>query len=203
MNDSDEKKYPLKTDQLLKDCLSGGKSDSREPETISSRIKNAGRFRLVEKILKGQKGEYPYSYIKIKSGVVVLPFYNGKIVAIRQFRPAFEKFLYELPAGVIDEGELPEQTAIRELKEETGYIAENAKYLGCFYPSPGATEEVIELYLAECTGNGEQQPEISEQIDVCVMDIAEFENKIKNNEFLHGGGIAAYLKYKLLCGKET
>lgn len=176
----------------------GNLRDPRTPQILKSDIKKQGRFTVREDILKGQKGEYPYSYIKIKSGVVVLPICNGKIVTIRQYRHAFEDFLYELPAGVIDEGETPEETAIRELYEETGFKAEKAEYLGCFYPSPGATDEVIYLFSAECTEHKTQHLEKSEQIDVCVMEEDEFADKIMENKFLHGGALAAYLKHKLL-----
>lgn len=151
-----------------------------------------------DQILKGQKWEYPYSYIKIKSGVVILPIYNGKIVTIRQYRHAFEDFLYELPAGVIDEGETPEETAMRELYEETGFKADGVRYLRYFYPSPGAADEVIYLYSANCTEQTDQQLENSEQIDVCIMEESEFADKINRNKLLHGGALVAYLKYKLL-----
>ena len=175
--------------------IPGGENE--KPEVIKSEIKTYGRFTVREDILKGHEGEYPYSYMKIKKGVTVLPFYNNKIVAIRQYRHAFEKYLYELPAGVIDEGEKPENTAIRELYEETGFRAERVESLGFFYPSPGATDEVIYLFAAICEERGEQHTENSEQIDICVMEEAEFAEKISENLFLHGGALAAYLKYKL------
>lgn len=177
-----------------------GKGDN-VPEVTSTSIKQLDRFTVRADILKGQRGEYPYSYIKIKSGVVILPVYDGKIVTIRQYRHAFRDFLYELPAGVIDEGETPEETAIRELYEETGFKAEKAEYLGCFYPSPGATDEVIYLFSAECKGRDKQQLESSEQIDVCIMGEDEFAEKVLNNKILHGGALAAYLKYRLKRGE--
>ena len=173
------------------------RKSEKKPEIIKSEIKKCGRFILNEDVLSGPKGEYPYSYMKIKKGVTVLPFYNGKIVAIRQYRHAFGDYLYELPAGVIDEGEAPEKTALRELYEETGFKAEKAEPLGSFYPSPGATDEEIHLFCADCTERSGQNLEKSEQIEVCLMDETEFSQKIKENKFLHGGGLAAYLKYKL------
>ncbi|MBO4897604.1 MAG: NUDIX domain-containing protein [Clostridia bacterium] len=167
------------------------------PEVIKSKTKQFSRFTVRDDILKGEKGEYPYSFVRIKSGVTVLPVYEGKIVTIRQYRHAFRNFLYELPAGVIDEGETPEETAIRELYEETGFKAEKAEYLGPFYPSPGATDEVIHLFSAECTERDQQHLEKSELINVCIMEEAEFAEKIAKNKILHGGALAAYLKYRL------
>ena len=58
------------------------------------------------------------------SAVVIIPrlFPSGCFVLIRQFRPPTGKYMLEFPAGLIDEGETPAETALRELKEETGYI---------------------------------------------------------------------------------
>ena len=177
-----------------------GKGDN-VPEVIHTSTKQSDRFTVRADVLKGEKGEYPYSYVKIKSGVVVLPVYDGKIVTIKQYRHAFCDYLYELPAGVIDEGETPYETAIRELYEETGFKAEKADYLGRFYPSPGATDEVIYLFGAKCSERDMQHLEKSEQIEVCLMEESDFAKKVSEDKILHGGALAAYLKYRLMRGE--
>lgn len=61
-------------------------------------------------------------------------------------------WLQEPVAGMIDQGETPQQAAIREVFEETGYqidSAENLEYITHFYPSPGACDEILWLYAAE------------------------------------------------------
>ena len=75
---------------------------------------------------------------------------EGKMVMVRQFRKPAERVMLEVPAGKIDPGEKPEETAKRELAEETGYRARHVRYLTEFYPSVGYAEEVLYLYL--CTG---------------------------------------------------
>jgi len=59
---------------------------------------------------------------------------DHKIIIVRQFRPAIEEFVYELPSGHVEEGETPKQAIIRELEEETNCIARNVVLLGENYP---------------------------------------------------------------------
>jgi len=72
----------------------------------------------------------PYYIIHAPDGVIVLAVTTqDEIVLIRQFRPALQKWTLEMPSGGIDAGETPEQAAIRELYEETGYRADNVTAL--------------------------------------------------------------------------
>ena len=72
------------------------------------------------------------------------------VALVRQERPAINRLTWELPAGLVNPSEVgqPEQTAHRELREETGYGARNMRPLGRTYVSPGFTTEAISLYLA-------------------------------------------------------
>lgn len=80
---------------------------------------------------------------------VILPIKSdGSVVFIRNYRFAVGETLLELPAGTIDPGEKPLQTAIRELEEETGYLAGNIAPLTQFYPSPGFCCETLYSYVA-------------------------------------------------------
>lgn len=71
-----------------------------------------------------------------------------KVVLVRQYRHAAGEFLLEAPAGTIDPGEDPAETARRELVEETGYFPNRLEKLTQFFPSPGVLEELMHLYLA-------------------------------------------------------
>ena len=83
--------------------------------------------------------------------VVVVPLLRGRtVVLVRQFRAAVESELLELPAGKRDvDGEPPETTAARELAEEVGYRPGRLHRLARFYNSPGFSDELSHLYLAE------------------------------------------------------
>jgi ADP-ribose pyrophosphatase len=73
---------------------------------------------------------------------------KGRICLLRQYRPAIGDWLWELPAGKIDEGEPPLTTARRELAEEAGLEAARWEGLGCILSSPGVFTERVYLYLA-------------------------------------------------------
>jgi ADP-ribose pyrophosphatase len=89
-------------------------------------------------------------------GVVPLVFDaegNASVILVRQYRPAFDRDLLEIPAGMRDvDGEAPEETARRELIEEAGLSAGQLDLLIELRPSPGMTDAVTAVYLATgCT----------------------------------------------------
>lgn len=81
--------------------------------------------------------------------VIVLPVtVDDDVLLIRQYRYAVEERVIELPAGLIDPGEAPEDAARRELEEETGYEAGELALLGSAFVSPGYTRELSHFYVA-------------------------------------------------------
>lgn len=105
-------------------------------------------------------------------GVAVIPITeDGSIILVKQYRKAVEKFLLEIPAGKLEINEEPRVTAIRELKEETGYSTDNMEYLMEFYTSPGFTNEKIYLFLATDLVEGEASPDSGEFIEIEKYDI--------------------------------
>ena len=89
-------------------------------------------------------------YIKHPGAAVMVPVSeNGNIIMERQYRYPVGDVMWELPAGKIDEGEDPIESAKRELQEETGYEAARFTSLGKLHPGIGYSDEVIYLYLAE------------------------------------------------------
>jgi len=89
-----------------------------------------------------------------------------RILLERQYRHAAQQFLWELPAGRIDDGEEALTAAKRELLEETGYTASVWKRILKFYASPGFVAEVMNVYLARKLHPGVAQPEDDEAIQV-------------------------------------
>lgn len=107
---------------------------------------------------------------------------DGKVAMERQFRKPMEGVMFELPAGKLDPGEKPEAAAVRELKEETGYTAENIRYLTKSYTSCGFSDEVLYAYL--CTGltAGETDLDENEAIDIEEYDIGDLANMVMSGE---------------------
>jgi len=88
--------------------------------------------------------------VRHPGAVAIIPITDeGNIVMVEQYRKPLEKSLLEIPAGKLDPGEEPAQTAIRELEEETGYTTDQLTYLTSAYSSPGFSDEILYIYLAE------------------------------------------------------
>ena len=106
--------------------------------------------------------------------VVVLPLLSDdEIIMLRNYRPAVERELWELPAGTLDvAGESPRDAALRELEEEAGHRAGQLDLLCAFYPSPGVMTELIRAYVATDLTRTTQQLEPGEQIVVETMKAA-------------------------------
>lgn len=90
----------------------------------------------------------------------------------RQYRHAANGFLWELPAGRIDDGETPLAGARRELLEETGYSARRWKRALVFYSSPGFLDETMTVYLAQGLRAGRARPEADEKIATRLLPLA-------------------------------
>ena len=88
--------------------------------------------------------------VEHKSAAAILAINeNNEMLLVKQYRKAIEDFLYEIPAGVLNIAEEPVDGAIRELEEETGYVAGKIDLVFEFYTSPGFSNEKVFLFKAE------------------------------------------------------
>jgi ADP-ribose pyrophosphatase len=95
-----------------------------------------------------------------------------RVLLERQYRHPANSYLWELPAGRIDKGELPLPAAKRELLEETGYTASRWRRIFYFYASPGFVAETMSVYLATGLRSGLAQPEDDEIIQHRMVPLA-------------------------------
>lgn len=167
-------------------------------EVVSSKTINISRFEITEDELKIDNQKALYSFVKIKPGICVIIETEKGFVVLKEYRYPIKSWSYEFAAGIIDEGEAPAEAAVREVKEETGFIVDEIKSLGEFYPSFGATDEVIHLFYAKCTSQVAAETELAEFITYEVMAKKEVEQMISSGKFKHGAGLAAWLKYILM-----
>lgn len=109
---------------------------------------------------------------------------NDEVILVKQFRKAVEKFLYELPAGMLEPDEAPIKAATRELKEETGYSAREIDFVTEFYSSPGFCTEKIHLFYARGLEEGEQNLDEFEDLEVIKVSCDEALRMIKLGEIV-------------------
>lgn len=104
--------------------------------------------------------------VRHPGAVLIIPFLSkDRVILLRQFRPVLNRYLYELPAGTIDEGEMPLACARREIIEETGYKAARMTRLGVIYPVPGYSTEKISIFKAEGLKKAEAEGDSDEIIE--------------------------------------
>lgn len=125
--------------------------------------------------------------------VLGLPGEPARVLLIRQYRYAADGFLYEIPAGRLEPGETPENCARRELKEETGYSADRLVLMTSIYTTPGFTDEIIHLFLAEELTPGKSALEADEILDVKAVEMSVALEMIQGGEIRDGKTISALL----------
>lgn len=118
---------------------------------------------------------------------------DNKIPFVKQFRIATGKHLLELPAGLIDHNENPKQAALRELEEETGWLAEEVKFLVEFYTSPGFTNEKVHIFKAENLKKTQVNFDDTENIEIIELTMEEALHKIKLGEIIDAKTIVGLL----------
>ncbi len=129
--------------------------------------------------------------------IPILP--DGRVLMERQFRYAHGRVMLEIPAGKLDTpDEPPLEAAKRELREETGAIAEKYTYLGAIAPSPALIDEVIHVYLAEGLSFGENHLDEGEFLDVEYYHLDQLYKMVMNGEITDAKTQIAILKAKEL-----
>ena len=110
-----------------------------------------------------------------------------------QYRHAAQSFLWELPAGRIDEGEDELAAAKRELMEETGYTASHWRLALKYYASPGFIDETMAIYLARGLRRGVARPEEDEVIRKRFFAVSDIVQRIARAKIQDGKTIAGVL----------
>jgi ADP-ribose pyrophosphatase len=113
-------------------------------------------------------------YIRHPGAAVMVPLTDPEtVVLVRQFRYPLARHFYELPAGKIDSGEEPLQTAKRELREECGYEAAEWRHLATIHPCIGYADEQMEFYLARRLSDVGHAPDEDEFLEKVTVGFAE------------------------------
>ena len=145
--------------------------------------------------------------IRHNGSVVILAVDDAKskdplIVIERQYRHAAGQYLYEVPAGKVDDGEDRLAAAKRELIEETGFRAKKWTRLTRYFASPGFLGEWMQVFLAEGLTAGEAQPEADEKLEIYQVRMSEILRLIDAGEIRDGKTLISVMLYNRLRKKK-
>ncbi len=116
---------------------------------------------------------------------------DGKILLIDHYRFQTDTRGWEVPAGKIEDGETAEQSAARELREESGHRAESLKYLGRYHPSNGSSNQVFHVFVARGVTRVGEIEDTNEVSGLRWFTPQEVRALIARNEILDGLSLAA------------
>ncbi len=157
-----------------------------QPNVTGRRELAAGRFVALQELTwhtaAGQERRWETAErVAGRGAVLLIPWLkpSGRLVLIRQFRPPVNAPVIEFPAGLIDAGETPQTSALRELREETGYHGRIVSLTPPAYNSPGLTSETVNVVCLEIDENLPEnrnlvpQRETDEHIEVLTVAASE------------------------------
>lgn len=164
-------------------------------EVLESKVTHEGKIVkiTVDKLRMPDGSEvYRETVIRGKNAAATLAVDNdGKLIFVRQYRHAFGEMLLEIPAGVLEDGEEPEEGVLRELEEETGKKAETLEFLCEMYPTVGYCTEKIQLFIATDLTEGQQKLDADEFLEIEKYTPEEAVDMIYKGEIKDGKTIAA------------
>lgn len=131
--------------------------------------------------------------VEHSGGSCILCERDNKILLVKQFRYPYKQELLELPAGKLNPGEDPAVTAIRELEEEGGILAEKVELMFEVYPSPGYTDEIIRIYRAVGIKETRINLDEDEFLESVWLDKPTLKQMISNGEIKDGKTLIALL----------
>ncbi|MBP3885374.1 MAG: NUDIX hydrolase [Olsenella sp.] len=163
-----------------------------------------GRYGVEVGELDTPQGPSQYSILHMKPFSCVLAITSargdadGRIALVRQWRYSVGSWQLELPAGGIEPGETAEDAARRELREETGLVAEKVLSLGSVYTTVGSADECAHLFVARCFERRDPLPQDrGEQVEVVEVSRSEFERMLAEGTCVYPPAYVIWLRLQM------
>jgi len=173
----------------------------KEWETVKT--EDLGNYRVfqlqaVERISPRTGNKHRFFKIQSSDWVNIMPITaDGRVVMVRQYRHGNSEITLEVPGGMVDEGEDPMISALRELREETGYEGVNPQKIGQVAPNPALFDNICHSYTVENVQKvGEQEFDSAEDIEIELVPLTEIPNMIASGAITHALTINAYYFYQ-------
>jgi len=142
-------------------------------------------------------GEQSKREVVVHPGAVAIVAVEGDdmLLMVKQFRLPAGKIVMEIPAGTLDPNETPENCAIRELQEETGYKPGKLESIGGIYTAPGYTTEYIHLFIAHDLIQSSLDPDADEFIEVERVSLVDALKMIASGDIEDGKTVTGILRF--------
>jgi len=170
-----------------------------KPKQISSNtIYKDTHIQVKQDVLR--KGNFSWNQVYLvwnnKDSVCVIPYEKKGVYLIRQYRHAAGKYLWQFPGGLKEKGISDKQMAIKELREETGFIAKTVKKIGSFFPEPGLSSVEIKVYVATDLQKKTKILEESEEgMEMKFFPLLELAKLIKKGKIQCGITLSSYTQF--------
>lgn len=165
-----------------------------QEETVRSRIIYHGKILdlRVDNVLLPNGREAEREVVVHPGAVAVVAVTEEQeVLLVRQYRHPVGEVLLEVPAGKLEQGEDPVDCAKRELAEETGYTADKWELLSRFYTTPGFSDEIMYLYLAQGLIPEQRRADDDEFIELCREPLETAVGKALSGQFKDAKTIVA------------
>lgn len=148
--------------------------------------------------------EAHWDFIHHDGAAAVVPVTaEGKILMVRQYRNALDRYTLEIPAGKLDAPDEPKiECAYRELEEETGYRCEKLEYLLSLNTTIAFCDEYIDIFLARDLIPSRQHLDEDEQIELEEWDLKDLQELIYTGKMTDGKTVAAIMTYAAKYGNQ-
>ena len=180
---------------------------------MSEEVKRVGRDLAYEgtvikvykdhmKFANGNTAEW--DFIHHDGAAAVLPVTeDGKILMVRQYRNALDRYTLEIPAGKLDSpDEAKIDCAYRELEEETGYRCDHLEYLMSVNTTIAFCDEALDIFLARDLKKTHQHLDPDEEIEVEAWELSDLLKRIYAGELTDGKTVSAILAYACKAGQK-
>jgi len=147
--------------------------------------------------------EHDFHIIESRDWVNIIPLtLDHRVVMVRQYRHGSRAVTLEIPGGLFDSGDTPEEAAVRELLEETGYQAKRWTNIGVTNPNPAIFSNRCYTFLAQDIQKvSDLIPDQTEDIEVALIPLMDIPEMIRTGKIDHAIVIAAFSIYFLQTGK--
>jgi ADP-ribose pyrophosphatase len=151
-------------------------------------------IQLYEDIINIRGRKKVYTRIKRKNYSTIVPFIsNDQILVIKSYRHLVDSIQIEVPSGYIETGEDPQEAALRELKEETGYGAKEIIKIGTYTPDYTMFEQKGNLFVAyDLVNEGDQKLGSMELIEPVILTVREIMKLLSEGKILNASSIVAF-----------